>query len=176
MTTLNRAAAYVPAAVLASAATVLVAAGWPLAALAFAGASGILYPNPPTTPSPSPDTAAAPGGFRTTDTTALHTLYRAAVATELHRQTAARITPATAESTDCLAAAVLTVRDPELETAYQHQSDLIRRLGRAHSDLDRATRQARHLASMWTTSTDGPDAPGLRRAATELREITRTTT
>ncbi|WP_381797256.1 hypothetical protein [Streptomyces niveus] len=172
-TTLRRAAAYLPAAVLIAAATVTAAAGWWLAGLALAGASGIVYAEQSTARRPTPPGTGTAGGFRSTDTTALHTLYRSAIAAELHRQAAADVDAATAEGTDCLAASVLTVRDEELETAYQYQSDLIRRLGRANSDRDRTTRQARHLASMWATS-EGPDAPGLRRAATELREITRT--
>ncbi|MET4925485.1 hypothetical protein P3L51_24550 [Streptomyces sp. PSRA5] len=167
--TFRRAAAYLPAAALIAAATAAAATGWWLAGLVLAGASGILYAEQSTARRTSP----APGGYRTTDATALHTLYRSAIAGELHRQAAADVDPATAEGTECLAASALTVRDAELETAYQYQSDLIRRLGTATSELERTTRQARYLIAMWENNTEGPDAPGLHRAATELRDLTR---
>ncbi|MFE6025562.1 hypothetical protein [Streptomyces niveus] len=182
-------AAYIPTAALAVVATVLVAAGWPLAALACAGASGITYAGARarwylrTTPA-TPPAPADGSGLHADDAAALHARYAAAIATEQDRQAQEGIHPHSPESADCLAAAILADRDPVLVEALSwarntetHVNRLTAQVGLLNGSVrtsNSAWRQASNLARMWDAA-EGPDAPGLNRAAADLREILRST-
>ncbi|MFD3483802.1 hypothetical protein [Streptomyces sp. NPDC058665] len=174
ITPARRAASYLPAAVLAAAATALSAYGWSLAALMCAGVSGITYAHAHhlrTTPVPTPVPAAVDGpGLRDTDARTLHARYTDAIAIEQHRQAEAGISPQSPESAQCLAAAILADREAVMETLLNDRADDEAQIDRLADDLAStrsAIRQARNHAAMWE-NTVGPDAPGLKRASAEL--------
>lgn len=173
-TSMRHAAAYLPAALLALAATGLLATGWGLAALAFAGASGNAYANirhPRATPVPAPRPAATDGpGLTDTDARTLHARYTGAITIEQHRQAEAGISPQSLESAQCLAAAIQADRDAVMEVLLADRRDDTAQISRLADDLNTALsaiRQARNHAAMWSHA-EGPDAPGLKQAATEL--------
>lgn len=170
----RHAATYIPAAILAAAATALAAYGWSLAGLMCAGVSGITYAHAHhlrATPVPTPAPAVTEGpGIKDTDASTLHARYTDAITIEQYRQAEAGISPRSPESAQCLAAAVQADRDTVMEVllADRHDDEIqINRLAGELTTTRSAIRQARNCAAMWKTAY-GPDAPGLRQAAAEL--------
>ncbi|MFE9296573.1 hypothetical protein [Streptomyces niveus] len=180
---MNRPSAYLLPLLILTLGTAAGAHGWWLAAMACAGISAILFPAPRThptnTPAPAPAPAPAPDGpgLRDTDSRILHARYTDAIAIEQYRQTIEGIDTRSPESAQCLAAAILADREAVMETLLNDRADdeaQINRLAASVATSNTAWRQANSLVRMWDAAS-GADAPGLKRAATELREILRPT-
>lgn len=117
------------------------------------------------TPTPLPA-----GTLLARDAVRLQQLYADAIATEHRRRAAAQIKASPEEHAENFAAAVMEVRDIELETTIQRARTAVER----HAAMGAQRRQLLDLAKFWECA-DGVDGIGLRVAAEELRQILNST-